>query len=166
VVKAVKDRDRVLVVRAGHSLGLALPYAEDWSFESTSRAIILARSREHEMIATVRASSPVAPVTEEVYLTQILKNVREILGSASVSIEDGQVVKHADHFVLECTVRWTEGADLALQTHFWGMRQAPGGVVYEVHLATSCPAGPKLDDLRSAAQSILAVEFALLPPRR
>jgi hypothetical protein len=167
VVRAKKDRDRVLLVRDGHSLGLSLPYAEDWSFESTSRAVILARSHEREMIATVRASSPVAPVAEDVYLTRILKNVRETLGEASVSIADGQVVKHADHFVLECTVRATsEGADPEPQSHFWGMRQAPGGVVYEVHLATSCPPGPKLDDLRSAARSILAVEFALLPPRR
>ena len=166
-VKSRKDRDRVLVVRGGHSFGLSLPYAEDWSFESTSRAVILARSRAREMIATVRASSPVAPVTEEVYLTQILKNVREALGSPSVSIADAQVAKHADHFVLECTVRVTaEGASPEPQSHFWGMRQAPGGVVYEVHLSTSCPPGPKLEELRSAARSILAVEFALLPPRR
>jgi hypothetical protein len=167
VVRARKDRDRVLVVRGGHSFGLSLPYAEDWSFESTSRAVILARSRAREMIATVRASPPVAPVAEEVYLTQLLKNVREALGSPSVSIADGQVARHADHFVLECTVRVTaEGASLEPQSHFWGMRQAPGGVVYEVHLSTSCPPGPQLDDLRSAARSIIAVEFALLPPGR
>lgn len=162
-IAAKKDKDRILVVCAGHHFGISLPYSEDWIFEWKSTKPMFGRSRSRELVVTVQVADLPGPAEEEPYLQEVLRSIRSKMEPSGISVLEPRFVKLGDHVVLgyKTDLSW-EGKAIR-QFHFWGMRRTPDGITYEIHFSTSAQSEPQLENLISDVCSIITQEFWILP---
>lgn len=163
VVHARQAQDRVLVVHERASVGVALPYAEDWEFQSTSRLVWTASSRTCGAAASLRSSAARPGFQAEPHLQQTLRNARAIAKEdLGLRLSDDRLVRHGEHWVLE----YVMASDKTAQAHVWSTRQAADGTIYELHYSFQVPPDAASRDRRfEAARSIAGREFALIPRR-
>ncbi|HYF00835.1 MAG TPA: hypothetical protein VEJ18_18075 [Planctomycetota bacterium] len=163
-VRARQADDRVLVVHEKASVGVALPYAEDWEFSSTSRLVWTASSRTLAAAASLRSSAARPNFQAEPHLQATLRNARAIAKEEELGLRlsDDRLARHGEHWVLEYVMASGETA----QAHVWSTRQAADGTIYELHVSFRVPPDAASRDRQlEAARSIVGREFAVIPGR-
>jgi hypothetical protein len=159
-----KEQDRVLVVSGEYDFGISLPYAEDWTFDPSPGTPVFGSSRTADMVASVQVGRPGRKVEEEAYLRdELMKNVMKTSESRGIKVQGAEVRKIGEHPVLEYEVEMPVESGVFRQTHWWGVRQNPAGLVCDLHLSTTCTEKSKRDNLRVAAHSIIGQEFHFIP---
>jgi hypothetical protein len=161
-----KGQDRILVVRGDNPIGISVPYAEDWSFESATARPIFGRSQTRELVVSILKGERKAAVKEDDHLKDVLVRVRKNIEPTGIPIQEARVELFGDHFILSFHTELPTEKKSLPQLHFWAMRQTPEGQIYEAHFSTSSQTRSEREELVVQICLILINEFLIIPQRR
>jgi len=164
-VRRSKNPDWVVVGSTKYLFVLSLPYAEDWELESTLKDPLFATSGSVPLVTSIKfyMEKDKRKVEEAGYLQGILKNQTVVSEKLGGKLVDAAVTKQGDHSVLEYRIDLVVEGRTFHQHHFWGSRQNKEGLIYDIHLSTTCMDEVKLAELREKARDILARRFEIVP---
>lgn len=165
IVKRAKDPEWIALANAKYGFLVFLPYATDWTFESSLKDPLFASSSSLEFVASLKfyAEKGLARVEEERYLRGILENQTRVVDKIGGRLAGASTPRQGDHFALEYRVEIDAEGRTFRQQHFWGLRQNDEGLIYDLHLSTTCSDESRLAVLAEKARDIIARRFRIVP---
>lgn len=168
MVTGKKSEVHILVSNLKHGCSVALPYAEDWTFEPTEKKPIFGFSDALGMAVTVQTFQPGKKVEEEAFLkSDYLEPIRARCEKAGMPALDIAISKPdpdpAASRILEYRHERLEGALGSFdQLHFWSFRQrASDNLVYEIHVSKILRDRSRLANARAVCQIIVGKKFVI-----
>lgn len=175
VVTGMKEESILLAANVRHGFIVAIPYAEDWTFDPTPQKPVFGSSASLHMAVTVQPFQPGSKVEEEAFLrSEYLPRIKARCEQEGIPTSDFVITPgnpaESRHPVLEYRheIPMPNGETFR-QAHFWSFRQREDEVIYEIHFSTMYKDPAGLEKLRKGARLIVGQKFMLkefeVPPK-
>lgn len=169
MVTGNKSEVHILVTNLKYGCAVALPYAEDWTFEPTEKKPIFGFSEALGMMVTIQTFQPGKKVDEEAFLkSDYLEPIRARNEQRGTPVIDIEIIRPdpgpSAHRILEYRHDGVKGPDGSYtQVNFWSFRQRESdNLVYEIHLSKMVRDASRLQNAREVGRIIVGKKFSIV----